>query len=45
MEMRCRLVIARRLAQNTYHLGLNYLKLEDTNKLEEFLDNQLTRSA
>lgn len=45
MEMRCRLVIIRRLAQNTYHLGLNYLKHEDTNKLEEFLDNQLSKTA
>lgn len=41
MEMRCRLVITRRLAQNTYHLGLNYLELGDTKKLETFLDKQL----
>ena len=45
MEMRCRLVITRRLAQNTYHLGLNYLKLEDATKLDEFLNNQLSKSA
>jgi len=43
--MRCRLVISRRLAQDTYHLGLNYLDIEDTEKLEQFLDNQIRLSA
>ena len=45
MEMRCRLVIARRLAQNKYHLGLNYLQLDDTDKLVTFLDNQKSKIA
>lgn len=45
VEMRCRLVISRRLAQDTYHLGLNYLDFEDTEQLESFLDNQLCMSA
>ncbi len=40
MEMRCRLVIARRLAQDKYHLGLNYLQVKDADKLITFLDKQ-----
>ena len=44
VEMRCRLVTSRRLAQDTYHLGLNYLDFENTEKLEEFLDYQLCQS-
>ena len=45
IEVRCRLVISRRLAQDTYHLGLNYLDFEETEQLETFLDNQLYKSA
>ncbi|MCK5092457.1 MAG: PilZ domain-containing protein [Gammaproteobacteria bacterium] len=45
VEIRCRLVVSRRLAQDTYHLGLNYLDFEDTEHLETFLDKQLYKSA
>lgn len=45
VEMRCRLVVSRRLAQDTYHLGLNCLDAGDTEQLETFLDKQLYKSA